>query len=929
VERTIELGYPRLDIHTWAGNTKAVPLYKKCGYLWEDRENSTHLVNFIPSIIKAEPFTDFFKKADWYADSTRVIEIKPDGVKVNKFELFGYSWEKDGETLAVGYERSGRRMRFIETNDYKIEFMADNHELAFGLNYNCTFTVENKSGKELNIKINGRNERNITFDYTAETSVTGCEVFTGNFRVAPVNEKQDTWRVHPCVFADVEINGKKVEFGLGINTKTPVQVDVKHRRSVPRIGSEYVCYLNISSSLPHDASVSFAVPENGLLKFGENASFPFTADISANGRASVKTVAAVLGFGHERLMIKYSVTFKNPEIKPIEFEYPMYVTNQSMTHAFSYTDETHHRIINGPWGIRMSKSYNEASTTHINGVFDTHFDNPMFGKPYSEEFNTAKPADVRMFNEDGVMYLESDFISEKFTGFLLTQVFALSASGMVTRSYRVKNIGSNPQSVMLKDTYWMPVEHYTHFHYDGKVVRNSDYAYGFEHVESEKFGENWLFEANPHLYRGICWHPTLKPNFRWGSGLYFEYDTGTIAPNGVYTTHPVEIVYNTFSNFNDFRNYALSAYEKIPPADERIQTRLNGHNPFISSPEVVLEVFNNRSAAMQGTVTVSSALFETQTQTNPAETVIPVNAFALELTKPDNLGVIQIDFGFATFKKTEHLALFRPGGGSVTTVNDNDEYTVGNGLITFKLNPRYADCVYSLISAASGNEWLFSRYPNHEPYGWVNPYIGGIYTQLENMRRSMLVKEPITADLTVVSDDCGNEWRGIRTTLTVEHHDGNRGLAYESYFLTMPNLPVLCHFIKFINNRGIFKEERFGTNVSFYGGGELTDLAAVFGGYYNTRHTLRFGVSHNDCDVERALKIESAVRSEKMYIYKDAYAQVEGDNMTAEYYGEERLYAEHGKTAVSKPTFVILTDIELPLLSLDSLRRIRFDGISG
>jgi RimJ/RimL family protein N-acetyltransferase len=26
VNRTIELGYPRVDIHTWAGNTKAVPL---------------------------------------------------------------------------------------------------------------------------------------------------------------------------------------------------------------------------------------------------------------------------------------------------------------------------------------------------------------------------------------------------------------------------------------------------------------------------------------------------------------------------------------------------------------------------------------------------------------------------------------------------------------------------------------------------------------------------------------------------------------------------------------------------------------------------------------------------------------------------------------------------------------------------------------
>ena len=106
VERTIELGNPRLDIYTWSGNTEAVPLYKKCGYLWEDRPSTTHLVNFIPTVLATPCFKDFFASADWYSDSTREIEIKPDGVKLNKFEVFGYSWGKDGRRLAVGFERS-------------------------------------------------------------------------------------------------------------------------------------------------------------------------------------------------------------------------------------------------------------------------------------------------------------------------------------------------------------------------------------------------------------------------------------------------------------------------------------------------------------------------------------------------------------------------------------------------------------------------------------------------------------------------------------------------------------------------------------------------------------------------------------------------------------------------------------------------------
>ena len=147
MERTMELGYSRIDLHTWSGNTSAVPLYKKCGYLWEDRPDSTHLVNFIPMILKTELFADFFKKADWYNHSTRSLDIVPDGVKMNNFEIFGYSWEMDGETLAVGFERTGRRMRLIETNDYRIELMANEHALAFGLDYTCTFTLKIKQAK--------------------------------------------------------------------------------------------------------------------------------------------------------------------------------------------------------------------------------------------------------------------------------------------------------------------------------------------------------------------------------------------------------------------------------------------------------------------------------------------------------------------------------------------------------------------------------------------------------------------------------------------------------------------------------------------------------------------------------------------------------------------------------------------------------------
>lgn len=37
VERSVILGFRRLDLDTWPANLKAIPLYKRCGFFWVPR----------------------------------------------------------------------------------------------------------------------------------------------------------------------------------------------------------------------------------------------------------------------------------------------------------------------------------------------------------------------------------------------------------------------------------------------------------------------------------------------------------------------------------------------------------------------------------------------------------------------------------------------------------------------------------------------------------------------------------------------------------------------------------------------------------------------------------------------------------------------------------------------------------------------------
>ena len=47
LDRACEAGFQRVDLYTWSGNLKAVPLYKKMGFMWRP-DSAVHMENFTP-----------------------------------------------------------------------------------------------------------------------------------------------------------------------------------------------------------------------------------------------------------------------------------------------------------------------------------------------------------------------------------------------------------------------------------------------------------------------------------------------------------------------------------------------------------------------------------------------------------------------------------------------------------------------------------------------------------------------------------------------------------------------------------------------------------------------------------------------------------------------------------------------------------------
>jgi Acetyltransferases, including N-acetylases of ribosomal proteins len=695
VNKTIELGYPRLDLGTWSGNTKAVPLYKKCGFLWQDDGSSTHLANYIPTVLSTELFESFFETADWYADSTstREIEIKPDGVKVNRFEVYGYAWEKDGRSLAVGFEKSGRRIRYIETDDYKIELMAENHELAFGLDHSCTFTVTNKSGKELNVKIAGKDdEKGIKFNYSADESIVGTKEFTGSFFVNPIEKDQNTWKMHPCVLADVYVNGRHAEFGLGIEPKYPLNIAIfEKRHGVTRPGIVQDVHINLKNMLPNTAEITFTIPENPLTRFFDN-SFTVTAKPEETVTLSLKE--EILTCGYAKADIKYDITLDDG--RKVAFTKPHHLVNQSVDAVFDYETEHCYAAINGLWKVEVNKQ-NAYTGFYVGaGSGYAQFRTPKLGKPYSDEFELrVKPSNVKITATGNKSTLDFDLVSETF-GVTLTTIMEFTSSGTVSRRMKVTNTTDKTiPELYLQEQYYTSVGERAIFHYDGAYHEVKDRsAYGFDVLDPEKFDENWIFDNSSQVKSGMYWDKDYRPKVKWGDEILFDHETGELAPGAVFETKPCCYMNGVFNNVREFRNYVRGIDETVAPHTvEPLEIAVNGHNPFITTDtnEVKAEIKNHRTKIFGGDIALSSpTLFANDyVQTNPDKELTALNVFNLALNnKPAGIHLIDMEMKFRTEKLHKRALFIADSASKVMTEEKDGILTVTSGKLSFAAHGR-------------------------------------------------------------------------------------------------------------------------------------------------------------------------------------------------------------------------------------------------
>lgn len=927
VAKTVELGWPRLDLFTWAGNTKAVPMYKKCGFFWEKKDDGVHLMNYIPTVLQTEALEPYFRDMDWYSDSTRPIEIQPDGETLSgKFDIFRYSWQKDGQELRVEFEKTGRGIWAIDTPDYEIRTEVAGHDLVFGRSYPVRYHIRSKTGQPVVCEIAGRDSGNIRLELTRTLTVTGTEIVEGQFRVDPVEEEQSSWKTHPVVLSQWTINGLKAELRAGIAPLFPAKLALAGQELEHYAGTREILFLNIENQLAEETEYRFSLPGADFIRF-ENPDL--SVRVPGLGKASVAVAYELLSFG------VYSASLAVEALNPasgetLAFEHAVSLVFRGHTGRFEGQDRKYAYTACGPNMLVLNKENNELKVrrTHMGGALFWGY--PRLGKPYTSEFSKKKPEQIRLERDGDSQLLEAVYSSADHPGAVIKSVARVWETGFIEHYYTVENHSDTPLADDLKllECFRYELKDAV-LPYDGLYLNLNDApAQHLDQWEPRRISENWLFSRNEKISYGVFWdqgQQLMKSDWLFG----LEHALGGIPAGGSVRTTSTWAAMGVFADWQDFRAYVRRVRDENPPhLTGYLELTANGGNPFPNGSYSV-EMADHKLSPLAGKVALHTA-DGTELARREIEAEENLHAVTLERSQPVGLG--QADRLRLVYEGQDAClercaAVFPVSQETITTERLHTEagelLRLDNGTITLEISPDFGAAAHSLVY--QGREWLHSSYPAPGPRSWWNPWLGGLGIEVDGMSPLNLHQEARRAEVVPqLQDSCGNTWSGIRLRLEVARHERNRGLIVEQYYLMLPGAPVLAKVTRIINRTGMGHPKLQMMDRNFFRPGAAHDTGWA---RKEDRILFKLGTSEDEWKMNGYLALGSTEHEDLLQVAFNPDGTngfVYFNNLLFTQGTAHNLLLPDGEAKWTKPVFYILGKERFLPEELAALTRLRF-----
>ncbi|UCF59096.1 MAG: GNAT family N-acetyltransferase [Candidatus Bathyarchaeota archaeon] len=820
----------RVDLDTWAGNLRAVPLYKKSGMFWIP-ETSVRMQDYIPGIKNFPLAKQFLSKYDWYSTQKRKLELVPDEIKLEEMDVFQYEFSKDGDNLKVWIDRYGRSIMGIERtmNNERLSIVArlKDHKVIAGVEENLVVSIENNTEKSIQGSVFLSGFEGLTFTKQPQQSfiVNRGESLKlrSRFVVSPEVEVPDIERKQKTIRANLIINGELVPLEVGMRVLAPLEFRTQPESIITCPGTKGTIQFNIYNNSKDafigkiclideqerlslkEHAVPMKIPPKSYAGFNAEVEIPrdqltsaIPLKLFAKGKIKDSGIKTKIKTIHVKCLtpggtVSYLGETKRGKAVIIENQDVM----ASMCLRGALLEITYKGAPSGPKKIWTRGGF---------GV------GPPFGfiRPVDHDYELIESPEglqlvlFRMHQDKPGVKMIRKLIFYFGTSLIKDQIKVINTNPEVTYELNARIFGrSSITSGFSKLVLPLDVgilEHET----IGFPVSESDLP-----TDPSKYAESWVCFEDPaqNYCFGEIWSKDKLFKLRAREGSYVpEYRLGEIKPGeSVFTSAFYYVVEKGGWQTVRRRHKSLVDKRFSPKEAASIMAKplfeVKVADPVLFDSRrsfTQLTVVNTRNKPATGKLTVippegwkiqpkeieiqkvtANKTFNTNiTIAPPPDAKLGTFSGTLIFSAPNQETRFPLDFCLLS-KQTQASI-------EVTTKEEQNKniFNISNGLLQFKASADFAGCLYFLGKDSTLNQ-LGTSFPNIQTKVFLENYSGGIrsfYLDDEfNVQKSKTHEESFKAE--PIEEGL---WKGVQFTYKTEMQEELKGILGSIAFLTLP-----------------------------------------------------------------------------------------------------------------------------------------------
>lgn len=851
--KTFERGKRRLDLYTWSGNLKAIPLYKKVGFFWHPK-TTVLMSNFIPAVLGTNLFSEFFKETCWY-DSLTFEMTQAEDQEIDEYGMrgFHYYFEKDEdnsikilidrfakEILGFEYKKDGKTLA--------VRLVATPHQLVDGLDKPIAkFLVNNEWNETLDIELELVETHKIKVSELASTLRARVgpgetiEVDLG-FEIgdSPRNLDGDTneERTEAYFTSRLSVDGVgNCQLGTGFALRPAISavvettfVDLSDMRA--QTGTIPVL-IHLWNDNDQEIDLSIAVATDNIQpvnEYGLKLS-PQCGGILELGINSLEIPETTL------LKIPISIHVKNTGLymKPLTVSIPAFKEPGGL----SYHDERLQRWVLqtrlvrtevGDTDGRLLLVMKDEETGRSSGYYGPIVSVGMPFPDEESEFWQKKHDIVRPeFGNWGCkLVLEHTSQTEK-PGIKLTREYECWADRKeIATTVRLTNTGT-----IARDDLGIKFASWTSDIFRGRVSFCSNKTVSsmqdatlrgvgdlLAPEEPEHAARWWLATRDHAIPRGLLWNPSdfqrinVRQNnvpilirrpiaLQAGESISFSpviLTMGIASPIAMENLWRKRFGQSTFEtplpeDFTSISSYSIGLKTTV---DNPLNLQLPLVNLNLGDP--MLQYMNNTDSEYSAQATLDQIAGTDTTlkkMEKGANEISNVRSDQIQTQFLSHLSVNYEKSGMHRVARIPTLGWRKAPGTDREVVEEMEEdglsvWRISNGVLEFKIAPTHGAALYHL-SELNGNNVLFSRFPRKDAHGTTTGLVGGILPILGSRSWEGLSNNQLLSLAWQTEPIKNGEWFGARMTCDFSNHPKTPWLAASMTHWTMEELPLVLH----------------------------------------------------------------------------------------------------------------------------------------